>query len=263
MPSSAGKKNVGDLVRAGIAKLTEHGEPVSTIQFGSGFTEPAPVVVVAIDQGHRTFFFPAATTATIYTLSLHDALPICEPRPRRDHASRAPLRRERQAARRRARPPPDRKSTRLNSSHSQTSYAVFCWKKKRRRPGARRHRQADRARRAGEHHPVRLGVHRARPGRRRRDRPGPPHVLFSGCHHRHDLHSFPTRRSSDLRASTAARPRFARAASPRAASRAEASSSSTRSEEHTSELQSQSNLVCRLLLEKKTSETWCAPASPS
>src|SRR2546427_4762733 len=30
-----------------------------------------------------------------------------------------------------------------------------------------------------------------------------------------------------------------------------ASSGSTRSEEHTSELQSQSNLVCRLLLEKK------------
>src|SRR5947209_8936179 len=27
--------------------------------------------------------------------------------------------------------PPDRKSTRLNSSHANTSYAVFCWKKKR------------------------------------------------------------------------------------------------------------------------------------
>src|SRR2546430_9401918 len=43
----------------------------------------------------------------------------------------------------------------------------------------------------------------------------------------------------------------------------------TRSEEHTSELQSQSNLVCRLLLEKKkknqsanTSDHECAPASP-
>src|SRR2546430_10708284 len=31
-----------------------------------------------------------------------------------------------------------------------------------------------------------------------------------------------------------------------------------RSEEHTSELQSQSNLVCRLLLEKKTTTSWCA-----
>src|SRR2546427_2321013 len=76
------------------------------------------------------FFFNDTATTEIYTLSLHDALPIY------------------------------RKSTRLNSSQ-------------------RRHR---------------------------------------------DLHSFPTRRSSD------------------------------RSEEHTSELQSQSNLVCRLLLEKKKRE---------
>src|SRR3954464_4794627 len=34
-----------------------------------------------------------------------------------------------------------------------------------------------------------------------------------------------------------------------------------RSEEHTSELQSHDNLVCRLLLEKTTS-SWCTPASP-
>src|SRR2546430_9743010 len=33
----------------------------------------------------------------------------------------------------------------------------------------------------------------------------------------------------------------------------------TRSEEHTSELQSQSNLVCRLLLEKKKNESWLLP----
>src|SRR2546430_9260439 len=32
-----------------------------------------------------------------------------------------------------------------------------------------------------------------------------------------------------------------------------------RSEEHTSELQSQSNLVCRLLLEKKKQSAWCDP----
>src|SRR5688572_31059848 len=32
-----------------------------------------------------------------------------------------------------------------------------------------------------------------------------------------------------------------------------------RSEEHTSELQSQSNLVCRLLLEKKKKTAWCSP----
>src|SRR3712207_7053900 len=40
--------------------------------------------------------------------------------PRRPHASRD-VRRE---------PPPDRKSTRLNSSHANISYAVFCLKKK-------------------------------------------------------------------------------------------------------------------------------------
>src|SRR5688500_20119137 len=63
------------------------------------------------------------------------------------------------------------------------------------------------------------------------------------------LHSFPTRRSSDL-------PRPARSwsklAAPSRTSRTCArSKESTRSEEHTSELQSPCNLVCRLLLEKK------------
>src|SRR2546427_2707082 len=38
--------------------------------------------------------------------------------------------------------------------------------------------------------------------------------------------------------------------------------SSQRSEEHTSELQSQSNLVCRLLLEKKKKDKRCQPPSP-
>src|SRR5688572_32066309 len=65
-----------------------------------------------------------------------------------------------------------------------------------------------------------------------------------------DLHSFPTRRSSDLveaRSASRARSRDSPASSrPTGASRA-----TGRSEEHTSELQSQSNLVCRLLLEKK------------
>src|SRR2546430_3159114 len=46
-----------------------------------------------------------------------------------------------------------------------------------------------------------------------------------------------------------------------APSRVEDSRQSRRSEEHTSELQSQSNLVCRLLLEKKksTGHPWLAP----
>src|SRR2546430_13194938 len=79
------------------------------------------------------FFFNDTATTEIYTLSLHDALPLWPRRPRRDagvlaDAQAARLRGEpRGGARGRA---ADRKSTRLNSSHSQISYAVFCLKKK-------------------------------------------------------------------------------------------------------------------------------------
>src|SRR5438045_7831704 len=84
-----------------------------------------------------------------------------------------------------------------------------------------------------------------------------------------DLHSFPTRRSSDLvpdrnaaRATRRTRrrsPRLARVdgaccslPSPwHAANRSQALRPGPRSEEHTSELQSLRHLVCRLLLEKK------------
>src|SRR5205807_10646626 len=67
---------------------------------------------------------------------------------------------------------------------------------------------------------------------------------------------FPTRRSSDLSPSNTPAVRLAArsrsAASGRCAPAASCSSSSkARSEEHTSELQSPCNLVCRLLLEKK------------
>src|SRR5205085_5283624 len=87
-----------------------------------------------------------------------------------------------------------------------------------------------------------------------------------------NLQSFPTRRSSDLKErnedaagarlrSPRRHRRVARQILGRQASRRRAgasrpaarslSSQNLRSEEHTSELQSQSNLVCRLLLEKK------------
>src|SRR5690606_41394901 len=84
--------------------------------------------------------------------------------------------------------------------------------------------------------------------------------FFNQCsgHHR-ALHSFPTRRSSDLINGLMAA--FARADPPlefvqtrheeTAALMACAHAKFTRSEEHTSELQSRENLVCRLLLEKK------------
>src|SRR5437660_2985732 len=73
-----------------------------------------------------------------YTLSLHDALPICRRRVgthRSRNGTRGPqvLVQSRQCRRRDpavlARRE-DRKSTRLNSSHVATSYAVFCLKKK-------------------------------------------------------------------------------------------------------------------------------------
>src|SRR2546430_10384449 len=95
------------------------------------------------------FFFNDTATTEIYTLSLHDALPIslgagprtgCSPRvvpgqpcfgaslqggltvPRRVVWTCCRLRRTAELG-------ADRKSTRLNSSHSQISYAVFCLKK--------------------------------------------------------------------------------------------------------------------------------------
>src|SRR2546421_3389858 len=73
-----------------------------------------------------SFFFNDTATTEIYTLSLHDALPICLPA----GDSRTPGRPRATARRSGAPGPPDRKSTRLNSSHDQISYAVFCLKKK-------------------------------------------------------------------------------------------------------------------------------------
>src|SRR6266849_8655368 len=67
------------------------------------------------------FFFNDTATTEIYTLSLHDALPISTPTSCRHARSRATGRCTRTR---------DRKSTRLNSSHEWISYAVFCLKKK-------------------------------------------------------------------------------------------------------------------------------------
>src|SRR5687768_17630333 len=73
------------------------------------------------------FFFNDTATTEIYTLSLHDALPISSGGPARDSPGTG-----RRASHRRA-GHPDRKSTRLNSSHGYISYAVFCLKKKKKR----------------------------------------------------------------------------------------------------------------------------------
>src|SRR5256885_12275872 len=78
------------------------------------------------------FFFNDTATTEIYTLSLHDALPISRPGgpgPRAGAArSNDRCRGWRTTRRRLTRQ--DRKSTRLNSSHLVISYAVFCLKKK-------------------------------------------------------------------------------------------------------------------------------------
>src|SRR3712207_7682641 len=91
------------------------------------------------------FFFNDTATTEIYTLSLHDALPIF--RPGRRGGRRAVVRQEISALTEgRGQPATsggdpttgscvhltttDRKSTRLNSSHANISYAVFCLKKK-------------------------------------------------------------------------------------------------------------------------------------
>src|SRR3712207_9015229 len=69
------------------------------------------------------FFFNDTATTEIYTLSLHDALPISVGTTPflADGVEAQPLQRPLHV---------DRKSTRLNSSHANISYAVFCLKKK-------------------------------------------------------------------------------------------------------------------------------------
>src|SRR5256885_11176728 len=89
------------------------------------------------------FFFNDTATTEIYTLSLHDALPISPSRSSRSSplageltrthscgAQPAACERNSSATRARASGRLDRKSTRLNSSHLVISYAVFCLKKK-------------------------------------------------------------------------------------------------------------------------------------
>src|SRR5437868_10383963 len=88
--------------------------------------------------------------------------------------------------------------------------------------------------------------------------------FFYGFGHPRDLHSFPTRRSSDLEheARDARRVILERAQDGIADLAATAvPARALRSEEHTSELQSRFDLVCRLLLEKKKKITTAAGIS--
>src|SRR5947209_10918419 len=91
--------------------------------------------VSVIYARRSVFFFNGTATPAIYTLSLHDALPICPGETATVAVALGAI-------------PPgaafatidlisegvDRKSTRLNSSHANISYAVFCLKKKTNQP---------------------------------------------------------------------------------------------------------------------------------
>src|SRR5438045_8612303 len=77
------------------------------------------------------FFFNDTATTEIYTLSLHDALPISISCTWRRYSSRTAWAEGGQVEK--ILSPRDRKSTRLNSSHLGISYAVFCLKKKKKK----------------------------------------------------------------------------------------------------------------------------------
>src|SRR5690606_40375667 len=89
-------------------------------------------------------------------------------------------------------------------------------------------------------------------------------VLLQGRGDRRELHSFPTRRSSDLCTAKPGTPEGPAGQTGQAGHAAGLRNTYPtprrvwinlgRSEEHTSELQSRENLVCRLLLEKKNAE---------
>src|SRR5690348_18023092 len=76
------------------------------------------------------FFFNITATTEIYTLSLHDALPISRTVEIFHKGERIAAHQRMSGNHKHTTVPEDRKSTRLNSSHPSISYAVFCLKKK-------------------------------------------------------------------------------------------------------------------------------------
>src|SRR2546426_3633684 len=96
--------------------------------------------MVLLRTNHIFFFFNDTATTEIYTLSLHDALPIWRAPSDPGPATRSAVSDGGRGDRRACAPAPrsrDRKSTRLNSSHLVISYAVFCLKKKKTRQNTR------------------------------------------------------------------------------------------------------------------------------
>src|SRR5690606_41296903 len=86
---------------------------------------------------HSFFFFNYTATTEIYTLSLHDALPICLIK-LKDPSNLLATARDVVENPKKLKFREDRKSTRLNSSHVKISYAVFCLKKKKKTSKTRR-----------------------------------------------------------------------------------------------------------------------------
>src|SRR5436190_5486739 len=90
------------------------------------------------------------------------------------------------------------------------------------------------------------------------------YFFFFSCYGDHrDLHSFPTRRSSDLNCPAHAGLFYAARIILYPSPLCRVSRPTERSEEHTSELQSHSELVCRLLLEKKNHPYSSPPPLPT
>src|SRR2546426_1596329 len=87
------------------------------------------------------FFFNDTATTEIYTLSLHDALPIST-RAGGEYDGEY----EEPNVQRHGRLRGDRKSTRLNSSHLVISYAVFCLKKKKKKNSNKRNQRSTKRR---------------------------------------------------------------------------------------------------------------------
>src|SRR5437588_608926 len=161
----------------------------------------------------------------------------------------------------------DRKSTRLNSSHTVISYAVFCLKKKTmtspRRCGSsgtvagsgseRTTKRTSRAAQAGRRRGWLELASRARGAGVRGDRRGRPDAGPLGLlffHGTAPTEIYTLSLHDALPICPRGRDGGGRARAPGGA-RARGAARAARSEEHTSELQSHSDLVCRLLLEKK------------
>src|SRR3989337_507332 len=124
MPSSALKKNAGLSAMPAAHGIVSHAGAVRG---------PMPSGAAIGREPGGSFFFNDTATTEIYTLSLHDALPISE-----DGIRDATVTGVRKSTRLNSSHGSisyavfclDRKSTRLNSSHGSISYAVFCLKKK-------------------------------------------------------------------------------------------------------------------------------------